>query len=511
MDSIDRSKLTPDQVAQLDQYNSSQKQLNALEDVSATVEQLVITLEQGQTKDENSTEKLGALLTDMRTQLANMASKEVPRTPDYAKPVVDALSKLEEALTHSLKGIDVKPEVNLPETQVNIAPPDLSGVEKLLKNEVPRAFQAAIKAIPKTEIPEADYTPLVDKLSEMSDKLSDIDRASRMKPLPGSMSILANGSAVSTANPLPTNATFSGTVTSSPTFKDDPTNSGETPKYGKTNPSTHKQQVEADTGLTQPTTPADTQPVSAVTLPLPTGASTSALQSTGNTSLGSIKTNTDNLDVALSTRLKAADTLTKVATVDTITNVVHIDDNGGSVTVDGPLTDTQLRATPVPVSGTVSTGGLTDTQLRATPVPISGNLTNISGTVSLPTGASTAGNQITGNASLSSIDTKLSGTLAVSATTLPQATLPASPKNNQVTVSTAGTRVQLGSNTLTVGVIVQALSTNTGLIYLGDSAVSSGNGFELQAGQATSAGVSNTNALWVDASVNGDKICFIGS
>lgn len=39
------------------------------------------------------------------------------------------------------------------------------------------------------------------------------------------------------------------------------------------------------------------------------------------------------------------------------------------------LTDTQLRATPVPVSGTVTTGGLTDTQLRATPVPVSGTVT----------------------------------------------------------------------------------------------------------------------------------------
>lgn len=44
------------------------------------------------------------------------------------------------------------------------------------------------------------------------------------------------------------------------------------------------------------------------------------------------------------------------------------------------LTDSQLRATPVPVSGTVSTGGLTDVELRATPVPVSGTL------VSNPTG-----------------------------------------------------------------------------------------------------------------------------
>lgn len=40
--------------------------------------------------------------------------------------------------------------------------------------------------------------------------------------------------------------------------------------------------------------------------------------------------------------------------------------------VSGPLTDTQLRATAVPVSGTVTaTGPLTDTQLRASAVPIS--------------------------------------------------------------------------------------------------------------------------------------------
>lgn len=42
----------------------------------------------------------------------------------------------------------------------------------------------------------------------------------------------------------------------------------------------------------------------------------------------------------------------------------------------GGLTDTQLRATPVPISGTVTaTGPLTDTQLRATPVPVSGTVT----------------------------------------------------------------------------------------------------------------------------------------
>lgn len=44
-----------------------------------------------------------------------------------------------------------------------------------------------------------------------------------------------------------------------------------------------------------------------------------------------------------------------------------------AVPVSGPLTDAELRATPVPVSGTVATGGLTDAQLRATPVPVTAN------------------------------------------------------------------------------------------------------------------------------------------
>lgn len=64
----------------------------------------------------------------------------------------------------------------------------------------------------------------------------------------------------------------------------------------------------------------------------------------------------------------------------------------GNVTVANPtaqgLTDAQLRAVPVPVSGTVTVSnptavGLTDTQLRATPVPVSGTVA-ISNQVSQP-------------------------------------------------------------------------------------------------------------------------------
>jgi hypothetical protein len=74
-----------------------------------------------------------------------------------------------------------------------------------------------------------------------------------------------------------------------------------------------------------------TQPVSAVSLPLPAGAATSALQTQPGVDIGDVTVNNAAGGAA-----------------------VNIQDGGNSITVDGPLTDAQLRATPVPVSGTVA-------------------------------------------------------------------------------------------------------------------------------------------------------------
>lgn len=68
----------------------------------------------------------------------------------------------------------------------------------------------------------------------------------------------------------------------------------------------------------------------------------------------------------------------------------------GTVTATGPLTDAQLRAVAVPVSGTVTaTGPLTDAQLRATPVPVSGTVTTTP-----PANASTNLAQVAGTATV---------------------------------------------------------------------------------------------------------------
>lgn len=92
--------------------------------------------------------------------------------------------------------------------------------------------------------------------------------------------------------------------------------------------------------------------VRAATLPLPTGASTEA-------TLALIKAKTDNIDVALSTRTKPADQQHVV--VDTAPT----------------LTDTQLRAVPVPVSGTVTANAGTGPW----PVTDNGGSLTVDGTV----------------------------------------------------------------------------------------------------------------------------------
>jgi hypothetical protein len=100
------------------------------------------------------------------------------------------------------------------------------------------------------------------------------------------------------------------------------------------------------------------------------------------------------------------------------------------VPVTGPLTDVQLRATAVPVSGP-----LTDTQLRAAAVPVS------AASLPLPTGASTEATQLTVSSRLilSSIDQLDTALLNTAVTNIPaSSSLPL-----QVVASTAAATRQI--------------------------------------------------------------------
>ena len=96
------------------------------------------------------------------------------------------------------------------------------------------------------------------------------------------------------------------------------------------------------------------------------------------------------------------------------------------------------------------------------------------------------------------------------------------PINATKTVTTAGTRVQFQSAAgYATSIYFEALKTNTGNIYIGDSTVSAtkyiaclpaGVGFTFAADSFGRAGSANggteiqINTLWCDSSVNGEKV-----
>lgn len=163
---------------------------------------------------------------------------------------------------------------------------------------------------------------------------------------------------------------------------------------------------------------------------------------------------------------------------------VPVSDGGSSITVDGPLTDTQLRAVAVPVSGTVTAnisgsisnsgftvtngsgasavnvqdggnsitvdGPLTDAQLRATAVPVSGTVTAGQGTATSTANAWPA--KMTDGTNVAAVKAALTAAVASD----PALVVAVSP-NNAVAVTVDGAitvgntvTIQDGGNQITV-------------------------------------------------------------
>lgn len=176
---LDLTKLTPEQRAQLDAYNQAKEQLEALKDIADMTQETLNVLEKN---DPNkSLQDMGALLVDMRGALRDLNDKEAPEQEDIAQPIVDALSKLEKALASSVSA-QKAPVVNLPKADapvVNVDAPDLSKVEKILKTDIPKAFQQAIQGI---VIPKNDDTATTQLLEAIAEQLASIDTGVRLKP-----------------------------------------------------------------------------------------------------------------------------------------------------------------------------------------------------------------------------------------------------------------------------------------------------------------------------------------
>jgi len=93
--------------------------------------------------------------------------------------------------------------------------------------------------------------------------------------------------------------------------------------------------------------------------------------------------------------------------------------------------------------------------------------------------------------------------------TLPYIAAPSGPINGQQ--ATTSSAAALPSNTVTTGVIV----TNTGAtnaVYIGNSGLTSGNGYSLAAGASVGLVVSNTNSIYIlNGSGGSSTVSFIGS
>lgn len=140
---------------------------------------------------------------------------------------------------------------------------------------------------------------------------------------------------------------------------------------------------------------------------------------------------------------------------------LKVDGSAATQPVSGPLTDAQLRAVPVPVSGTVTASGpLTDVQLRASAVPVSGPLTDaqLRATPVPVSGTVTASGPLT--------DAQLRAT-AVS-TTAKVDLAPASPTAASVGVASAQA---VAANANRKGLVLVNTSANTISLGFGSAAV----------------------------------------
>lgn len=82
--------------------------------------------------------------------------------------------------------------------------------------------------------------------------------------------------------------------------------------------------------------------------------------------------------------------------------------------------------------------------------------------------------------------------------------------SGQITVTTAGTAVQ-GTDLPGGEFMLKAHPDNTDTVWVGNVSgdVASSNGFPLNPGETVVVRVSNLDALWFDAEVNGEKICWL--
>ncbi len=85
--------------------------------------------------------------------------------------------------------------------------------------------------------------------------------------------------------------------------------------------------------------------------------------------------------------------------------------------------------------------------------------------------------------------------------------------SGQKTVTTAGTAVQLGTQSIQGPLLVKALDTNTGVVAVGNDGagdVTVSNGLRLLKGESIEIEwIGSLDTLWLDSAVNGEGVSWI--
>lgn len=182
----DLSQVSPElkqKMLEWEQQKPEYKQLTVLEDVADMLQTIIEDADDSRKANNKTVAEMGSLITDIRESLIAIKEKEDPETPDWSKPIVDALGKINFNPTiqvdapkiPEIKAPEVKiPKIAVPETVVNV---DTKSIKDAISREIPKAFKEAIALIPKVEIPEYP-----DRWDEVLEWLESIDTASRLKP-----------------------------------------------------------------------------------------------------------------------------------------------------------------------------------------------------------------------------------------------------------------------------------------------------------------------------------------
>ena len=221
---------------------------------------------------------------------------------------------------------------------------------------------------------------------------------------------------------------------------------------------------------------------------LPSGAATSTLQSTGNTSLGTLAGAVAGTEVRVD--------IIDEGSVANVTNQATA--NGHLSTIAGDTTSLDSKVTACNTGAVVLAAGT-----AGVGTVILGAGTAAVGTVKIGAGTGAAMGKLAANSGVDIGDVDVTSVA-----------IPATIYSGQETVDSAGTDQTIrpaGSQAITSGVTVKALAGNTGIVYVGAENVAAATGFELSAKESVFLEVSDIASVWIDAATTDDGVSWIAS